>query len=238
MPVSKRKRQSPLSRLKNTVRGAQDKKSALERAREYAPIRRARTDLGFRLDAMRDWFVEPTPSSAIEFSLPELVDISVATVKSFHPSFDPRLTLEIYDVPSLRGALRLFSDILFVLFENIILYSGYPVTPAIRIKAWETGEKLWVRVENDIQANSDIEQNLSRIRAAQTIIESGAYLSAVRHEGGTGLPKLAKLIRTAGEQPALDFDLDLDRMIFFVKFGVQVTHMETESDSRHETPAS
>jgi len=197
-------------------------------------IRRARTEVGFRLDAMRDWFVEPTPSSAVQFALSELIDISLATIKSFHPNFDPRLSLDITELPKLRGALRLFSDIMFVLFENIILYSGYPVRPSICIKAWVHNQKLWVSVENDIAPGTDVEQNLARIDAARTIIESGAYLSAVRHEGGTGLPKLAKLIRGSDQRPALEFVLDREKMIFFVKFGVQITEIEIPAGRDHE----
>jgi hypothetical protein len=186
-------------------------------------IRRSRTETGIRLDAMRDWFVEPTPDSAIPFTVPELIDIGLAAVKSLHPTFEPRLSLEYADVPPISGGLNLFSDIFFILFENIILYSGNATNPTIRIMAYEENARVQFRVENDVNATEDIEVRLKRVDAAHTNIKTGAYLSAVRREGGTGLPKLAKLIRRRDENPQINFDFAKQTKMFFVEFALQVT---------------
>jgi hypothetical protein len=62
VPVTKRRKQSPLSRLKNAVRGAQEKKSALERARGGAPPE--------LLQALADWSVKTLKYNALKYLEP------------------------------------------------------------------------------------------------------------------------------------------------------------------------
>ncbi|MCA6116905.1 hypothetical protein J6524_18760 [Bradyrhizobium sp. WSM 1738] len=189
-------------------------------------IRRARTETGLRLDAMRDWFALPTPNSSLPFEMKELVDIALTTIKGFRPEFNPIVSLTATDIPPLTGALHLFSDIFFILFENISLYSGDSIAPSIEIDAKIQDDMILVRVTNNVEANQDIFRITTSVDRARERIASGAYLHAVRSEGGTGLPKLAKLIRREGTSPHLKFGLSDDRKIFSVEFGVSVTVIE------------
>jgi hypothetical protein len=58
---------------------------------------------------------------------------------------------------------------------------------------------------------------------------AGTYLSDVSREGGTGLPKLAKLVRYSQNADALDFGLDKARKVFWLEFRVAarvISHSE------------
>jgi hypothetical protein len=186
-------------------------------------IRRARTETGARLEAMRDWFVLPTANSSLPFEMQELVDIALTTIKGFRPEFNPSVSLTAPDLPPLSGALHLFSDIFFILFENISLYSGDSIAPSIEIEANVQTDMILVRVTNNVAEDQDIDRIAHSVDRARKRIESGAYLNAVRSEGGTGLPKLAKLIRRDGQQPHLKFGLSDDKHTFSVEFGVSAT---------------
>jgi len=204
-------------------------------------MRRARTETGLRLDTMRDWFTLPTPSSAIPLSIDELIAVGLATVKNFQPEFEPRVNIvRRGEVPSfLVGGLRLFSDIFFILFGNIGLYSGNPKDPRIEIEYWETDDRLWFRVENELSGDIDLDKSIESTKAARARIESGAYLSAVRREGGTGLPKLAKLIKGSDLKPPIEFNLDESRMRFVVEFAIRWTAIPGGTGSaKNETVAS
>lgn len=220
--------------LRSSIRDQFDKlDAALQKiaAPQIAPlsdaIRRARTDTGVRLDAMRHWFVQPTPNSSVPFTLQELVDIALTTIKGFRPEFNPRVNIVADDIPSLIGALRLFSDIFFILFENISSYSGNPVTPHIKIQADLSDPKMTVRVTNEIEPDIDLEHIDQQVRLARQRIDSGAFLNAVRSEGGTGLPKLAKLIKGTQDHPPLKFGIASQRT-FFVEFELNVVALSLE----------
>lgn len=215
----------------DTLDGALQKIPGLHTATLSDAIRRARTETGARLEAMRDWFVLPTPNSSLPFTMRELVDIALTTIKGFKPEFNPSVSLTAEEIPPLTGALHLFSDIFFILFENISLYSGDSIAPSISITANISSDMILVRVTNNVVGNQDIDRIAQSVDLARERIKSGAYLNAVRSEGGTGLPKLAKLIRRDNLPPHLQFGLSEDKATFAVEFGVSVTVIQGEKEA-------
>lgn len=185
-------------------------------------IRRVRTEVGLRLDAMLEWFEQPKPTNALPFSVEELVEVALATVKKFQPGFQPDVKISSDNVPALTGALHLFSDIFFILFENISLYSGDIRRPKIRVSFTSDDETVYVLVENELGPNVDLDHIEQKTAKARSIIDSDAYLSAVRKEGGTGLPKLAKLLRVGNDKPPLEFLVDREQREFRVRFQLQI----------------
>lgn len=181
-------------------------------------IRRARNEVGLALDRMQDWFVLPTSTSSIPFTLEELVDVGLATIKSFYRDFEPQLQVKADDVPPLTGALILFSDIFFVLFENIHEHSDM-VRPGVIVTATAEAGILRVQVRSEVYSPS---RHRDRIHDAKDRIATGAYKSAVRREGGTGLPKLAKLLKADGRETLLEFGLDDEERHFVVEFELPV----------------
>jgi len=171
------------------------------------------------LDRMKDWFTTPTPAATLAYSVEELVQVSVETLKSFHPEFAPEIDLDVGDIPKLAGVLQLFSDIFFIIFENIVRHSGNGRDPRISIAMRIDKGILLTRVENDVVSVSN-EQISERINRAKSVIESGGYRSAVRSEGGTGLPKLAKLINYGQSDLPFDFGYSGANR-FYVEFGLK-----------------
>jgi hypothetical protein len=97
-------------------------------------------------------------------------------------------------------------------------YSGNPVDPSIFIRAWEEGEQLWLRVENSVE-NAD-DAAIARIDSAKERIENGSFRRMVRGEGGTGLPKLAKVIGLGSGGGKLSFGLIDEDTRFALNFSL------------------
>lgn len=190
---------------------------------------RGRNDIALSLDQVRDWFELPTATSALTFTVDELVTVSLEAIKSLHRDFSPKLDMPPTSTPPFQGALNLFSDIFFIIFENAYTHSG-STTPDISIRT-EIGERsLKVRVENTMARTRCTQGNLARVRQSAERIRSGAYLAAVSKEGGTGLPKLAKLIGYKAGQGDLEFDLDCDGGRFWLEFTLPTRVFETTGD--------
>lgn len=188
---------------------------------------RARSDFMLSLDQVRDWFELPTATSALAFSLDELIEVSLEAIKSFHRDFSPQLLISPLPETRFQGALNLFSDIFFVIFENIYTHSG-STTPKIAIQCEEGERFLKVRVENSMAVSRCGEDNLARVRQSYERIKSGAYLEAVSREGGTGLPKLAKLIGFKAGLGDLRFDLDCADQRFWLEFTLPARVLITD----------
>jgi hypothetical protein len=178
---------------------------------------RARGQADIALDMVRDWFELPTPSGRLVLTVNELVDISLEAVRRLHPDFHPELVAPRFDgIPPFQGALNLFSDIFFVLFENVHAHSG-EVSPRIEVSCVSNEGSLTVRVENGVRPDIAEARRVS-VEAARAKMRSGAYQSEVSREGGTGFPKLARLIRYRDSDANFDFGVDLDRKRFWLEF--------------------
>ena len=169
--------------------------------------------------SIAQWLSPPTTQGSVILTVEELVHVSLEVVKGFYPDFQPKVELHIDDLPSFPGVLRLFSDIFFNIFENIVKYSGTPTDPAIKITAWEEEDQILFRVENSVA--TILPGDLARVERARAIIADGSFRHLVRGEGGTGLPKLAKVIGYGAGGGNLTFGLEEEAMHFAVEFSLR-----------------
>jgi hypothetical protein len=192
-------------------------------------VRRSRTETMHALDRMLEWFTLPTPIARLSMHYQDLVQLAETTIKSLHPQFQPKIDPHCEDVPPVEGMHRLFDDIFFIIFENIMLRSGNEHDPAITVRAWMEGECLMTRVENDVTADA-LPFAIDGVATAKQKLNAGSYLSSVPREGGTGLPKLLKLLRVKANDPNFDFGLDEATRRYFIQFPIEL-YQPTETAS-------
>lgn len=186
-------------------------------------ILRAKGAVSQALDEIVEWLESPSERSEITLSIRELIDVSLSTLRRFYPDFEPKLTFKLAEVDELviPNALVLFTDIFFIIFENVLKYSGVARSPEIEIASWMDGRMLWFEVRNSLVSLSDLERE--RVLAARERVESGEYKKALRNEGGTGLPKLAKLLGYGKvDERVLEFGPCEGGNFFEVKFNVEL----------------
>ena len=195
----------------------------LERA-----IRSASTGANQALDIVADWFRLPAPIEMQRFPIEAMIDVGLKCVTTIYPEFHPSLSRTVPpDLPQFRNALAFFSDMFFIVFDNIRRHSGLTGPEVdLRIEI-RSSSRLQIQVLSEVGGDVDIEtidEKLSRIRER---IMTDDYRSAVTSEGGTGLIKLHRILRGRKETNILNFGFKEGR--FLVEVELEVTHREAAS---------
>ena len=138
------------------------------------------------MDVLKEWFHIPKLLPSLSYKIDEVIDISLKQVKKLHPDFDPIVTRNVSDDLDIIELPR-FSDIFFIIFENIQRHSGVGDNPSVTIQASLTDSRLQMTITNEMRESEEIEARLKKLRA---VIDAGQYQKVVRSEGGTGLVKL------------------------------------------------
>lgn len=186
-------------------------------------VLRSRTEMMHALARMAEWFTMPTPMAKLPLDLDMLVDLALTTLRNFYPDFAPKVVVKSEGLQPLTGVHGLFADVFFILFENIMLRSGNDRDPDVEVNASIDGSTLLIRVENCVRDSEDQFNSIeSGVAEARRKIETGAYKSAVRREGGSGYPKLMKLLQISPDEDHFFFRLDRDEKKFVVQFPLRV----------------
>jgi hypothetical protein len=165
----------------------------------------AQTKTHQALAQVKDWFRIPTSKRELEFSFDELVQIGLQCVKNIHPEFAPDLSVAILDDLPQFEQLAIFSDIFFIIFDNIRRHAGI-LGPEVSISCRVVNNRLRIRVTNEVAASARTPENQRKVAQIRELITEGNYVRAVRSEGGTGLIKLRNIIRTNNDPTRLEFD--------------------------------
>jgi hypothetical protein len=184
-----------------------------------AAILNAQTKAQQALEQVKDWF-RVKPLTERDFTFEEIVHIGLASVKNLHPDFAPKLTINAPHDLFRMGQLNLFSDIFFIIFDNVRKHSGM-MQPRVTVSASLGRAGLEIEVVNQLAASAitpEREVGVAQIREA---IAQGGYLPAVRSEGGTGLKKLRNILMRDGV-PVLRPDFGFRDRTFFVRFDLSV----------------
>ncbi|KAF2989830.1 hypothetical protein OGR47_04575 [Methylocystis sp. MJC1] len=172
-------------------------------------IRIAQTGVQQALDHVKDWFQLPQPLTEPIFPIQDLIDVGLQCVRTIHHEFDPIVTRDVPPLPPFAHALVLFSDIFFIIFENVRRHSGVGSRPNVNIHITEHEDHMIIRTTSEVGASVCNQASLEKIDRIRTLIASGDYQRAVISEGGTGLIKLSKLISKGGaRRMRLDFGFE------------------------------
>src|ERR1017187_2152935 len=180
-------------------------------------VRTAQTGAQQALDHAKEWFRLAKPASEPDFYLEDLIDIGLQCVKRVHHDFDPIVVRDVpLSLPKFASAVTLFSDMFFIVFDNVWRHSGVSRHPRVNITVHNLSGQLQLLIVNELNKGArtpDAEAEGARIGR---LIADGGYRSAMRSEGGSGLSKLRKIIgQGPGKELAFGFDGD-------DKFYVQV----------------
>jgi hypothetical protein len=215
-----------ISRMFNSLESEIATLAGTARSDLETAIRSAATGANQALDIVADWFRLPAPIEVQVFPIEAMVDVGLKCVTTIYPEFHPTLRKKIKPaLPPFGDALAFFSDVFFIVFDNIRRHSGL-ANPKVELTVeqidadeGELRPRLRFLIESDVgnEVNAAaIETRLLRIRER---IETDDYRSAVVSEGGTGLIKLHRILgRRNLEANMLTFGLSNGR--FFVDFKI------------------
>jgi len=212
------------SDLLDTLEADIEQLGALTDTREMAnAIRTAKTELQVAFDRVSTWFRRANATANEPIPLADALDISIETVRAVAPRFTAEVRAPEEDSVVIPGSLlAIFTDIFFIIFENIVRHASLNA-PVANISL-ESGDKaILIQVENELGSGVDTADAKARIAAIKSDMRDGRHVASVSREGGTGFHKLGKLLaHDLGVKPELDFDFS-DNGRFYVRFKVPVS---------------
>jgi hypothetical protein len=181
----------------------------------------AQTGAQQAIDRVKDWFRLSQAIDPPQFTFEEMVDVGLQCVKTIHPSFDPIVSQSAPVLPPFADSLTLFSDIFFVVFDNIRRHSGIAERPRVRIEVAGTCGSLRIVILNEVSKNARTAKADEKVGYIKALIASGEYLGVVSSEGGTGLIKIRKSLGVDAKKP-VKYDFGFDQAgEFFVDFEIR-----------------
>lgn len=161
------------------------------------------------------WF-EPWESTPRDFTLGEILDIAIASVRATTRDFSPSVSITESDGFMFSTfAFPVISDILYIAFGNIAGHSNLGSSPNVwlSLKRLQSGTRLLLRIENEVALVESEHDFLERLSALREQMGSGQAPSWVRREGGSGLYKLAS-IAAQSKDGRLEFGYSAKRFFF------------------------
>jgi hypothetical protein len=180
-------------------------------------ISAATPELHVALTRVSEWFKPAKKStSRVTRTIDEILDVAIEATKSAHRGFDPLVTREICDLGRLDSrTLSFLTDLIFIVLGNVAQHSGLGANPEVKVQISiesishdSLGRKermVLFRFVSEIAPEVCTEEKRRALERVRHLLKSGAYKQRVNLEGGTGLPKLQRMV-SIDERQSLTFD--------------------------------
>lgn len=205
--------------LKNAVSKINNKTQLRDLQQKIAE---ASTDMLNTLDKICYWFQRSTESKHNDFDLQFAFNLGLQTIRNMHPEkrFIAKALKPVESEKISGGYLKNFDGIFYNLFDNIYkkAISSDGINIEIRYELQYKNQKFYIYIENDYNCSANISEDELKVEQAKELIQTGKYLEKVKGEGGTGIPKIVKIIAyDLKREPDIDFGYIKEKNIFFMK---------------------
>lgn len=184
-------------------------------------IREAETDMQNVFEHICHWFQRSGESKHSDFDLQFAFDLGLKTIKNMHPEarfVTEKIKKTISDkIPG--RYIKSFDGIFYNLFDNI--YKNAMLrnnTIHISYKLYNSEDIVQIYIENDFDCTQDISEDVQRVENAKEIYRTEKYVEKAKGEGGTGIPKICKIIKyDLAKNPSIDFGYKPEQNKFYMK---------------------
>jgi hypothetical protein len=180
-------------------------------------IRSAATATQLQCDAVASWFLPEKELEQRVFTLNETIDIANKATRNVYRLFNARIAKDINEslnVPLTAYGFATLSDCLYIILENAWKHSGlesYGYTINMSFSFDLDSSLLRVQVKNPLSSERLFELKAWGLKQIQKKYEGGPVLELVPVEGGSGIPKLAKISRFADRAICEPLKIDVDQ---------------------------
>lgn len=189
-------------------------------------ILEASNDMSNTLNKIEFWFQRSTESKNTDFDLDFVFNLGLETIISMHNEvkFKP-IELEHKGVnEKIEGKyLKLYSDIFYNLLDNIYK-NAKRKNNCIEFEYLleEQENRQHILLKNPYDCSGDMEEEERKILELKEILSSRKYLDRIGTEGGTGIPKICKLISVdLKKEMKIDFGFEKDQNYFFIELFIR-----------------
>ncbi len=176
-------------------------------------MRKCQTAITVEMGNISEWFNRSNKKIIEEFGFKLLIDSNVDTLQNVNPLFAGAQIIKRDDCELiLDGDLfPHFTDILYYLLENALKHSKLPSSELwIKIEVFQQNDRVHIKVSNNIWDElSHLANTRKNIASAKKKIESEKTYEDINKEGGTGFPKIKKILKHDVKRKDFTINLDL-----------------------------
>ncbi len=214
--------------LKTKIVDIKNKKISRELVQK---INEASTNMPNVLNKICHWFQRSAESKHNDFDLQFAFDLGLETIKNIHPekNFIAKAIEKTVSDKIPGYFLKDYDGIFYNLFNNVYknAYSKDGRNIEIRYILKNESGKKYIYLENDYDCTKDITLEQEKVKKAKELIHTGEYINRITGEGGTGIPKICKIISyDIGATANIDFDYILEENKFFIKIYLEEANGE------------
>lgn len=185
-------------------------------------INEAETDMQNVLDKICFWFQRSEESKHADFDLDFVLLMGLQTIHNIHPEckFVPEpLKPSISDKKINGRYLKSFANIFYNIFDNIYRNAQRDNEKVVfeYLLKYKDGN-IYIFIQNAYDCSGNLKEETVKLNLAKNLIKSGNYLSKINAEGGTGIPKIYKMILVdLGAEPQMNFDFIKKKNKFYIE---------------------
>lgn len=184
-------------------------------------IRTASTATQLQCDAVASWFLPEKELEQRVFTLDETIEIANKATRNVYRLFNAKIIKhknESLNVLLTAYGLTTISDCLYIILENAWKHSGlesdsYNIDMSFSFDS--TSSLLRIQIKSPLSENKLVELRDWRLAQIRKKYEGGPSLEMVPVEGGSGIPKLAKISRYADNGLCEPLKIDVDDQDLF-----------------------
>lgn len=178
------------------------------------------------LDRISHWFQRSNSSKHSDFDLQFAFDLGLQTIINMHPEKRFKaIPLSETESDKIDGRhLKTYDGMFYNILDNIYKKA----TPSredgsiiIRYSLCFKDGQMRIYIENDFDCSKDISKDRESIEQARDLLKTGEYIHRVKGEGGTGIPKIYKILVVDLQLKAtMDFGYVEDQNKFYIEINV------------------
>jgi len=179
-----------------------------QRAEFRSAVTNCKTQLGYCLGGIAEWFHVDRGQRMPDFRVGVLVDALLHVVARCSGPCKLNVRRQIAGSGTLQGKyFRALWDLMFILLDNIVKHSRLDEA-SVHLNIQQQGNRLAVEVLNDLGQSVDRDVLRERVSLLQTPDDTTLDQGILRREGGTGFYKLRKIMKY--DVGCRDYELTLE----------------------------
>lgn len=174
----------------------------------FQAVTRAYPALNNALDTVSDWFQPSSQATPEALEAAVIADVALASYRNIHPGrpFIDSITGEKSHLMHGRVCSPIY-DVVAALIDNAFVHSRLsPESADVRVEFSFTQEKISFTVGSNVASGTSVADSVAIVKRAASRFMSASNESALISEGGTGLPKLLKILREDLSRAHIELD--------------------------------
>lgn len=160
-------------------------------------LNESQNDIDAELEKVSNWFRRSAESQHADFDLDLAFQIGLKMIENIHPekNFSVRDLNKALTVKIPGKFMKNYLDIFYTLFDNLSEYAlEENGTKYISCDLKVDSNGTYIRMTNAFDCSNGIEQEEVKVKKALDLISGAAYLARAKQEGGSGIPKICKIL--------------------------------------------